>query len=204
MAKRKFTKIWESAINRYTLGGFLNGDLVKIKPNYKSHAAIKDNHSIITGLKGLIDSGCNLRITNVKNKYPAVMAGDNTDFKGCNVEIDIAPEQSPGRYGPSHTVPSEILEIINTEPNLSPIPNKFKYDNKIKIKPEAAPVKSENEEVPFYGNKQATTAYVADKVTKTEHNLKNTDVKIPSVGPKNHKDPAENLPNYTSIYMRSM
>ena len=202
MGRRRFTKIWESAINRYTSGGFLPGDLVTLKPDFKKHELIKDNESLIGELKALVDSGSNLRITNVKNKYPTAMGGDNTDYKGMEFYVDIAAEMSPGKFGPSYTVPADVLEVIDTTPNLTPIPNKFKYDNKIQIKPKEH--KDENEEVPFYTpDGQNKKAYVGNKLQKTDHKLLNKNVTIPSPANKMRKDIAGEQPNYTAVYMQS-
>ena len=33
---KKFDTVYESVIQRYTVGGFLPGDIVKFRPDYKS------------------------------------------------------------------------------------------------------------------------------------------------------------------------
>ena len=41
----KFDEIFESVVSRYTVGGFLPGDLVKFRPDYKSCDCYKAMHS---------------------------------------------------------------------------------------------------------------------------------------------------------------
>ena len=145
----KFMKLYENNLSRYTNGGFSGGDLVKFK-----EGALKDdffkNHpaEILERVKELIGSGLNLRVTNIKPKYPVAGSGINSDGAGVDFSIEIAQELMPGKVIKHITVPASLLERIDVYPSLPPIPKVLEYDNKIQLKPRLVGSKREdNEEV---------------------------------------------------------
>lgn len=160
--KKRFLKLYESTINRFTNGGFLTGDVVKLKPNAFRHKSFGDNSEIKDQIKAIMSSDLHLRVTNVKNAYPAVMGAGNTDY--INPEgrmVDIAQEIAPGRYYNTITVPGEVLERVtdgDATNSLPSIPNSFKKPDPSQIKP--------------------------TEVKNDQHNLLNKNVKIPSVDAK--------------------
>ena len=42
---KKFDAIFEAVVSRYNVGGFLPGDIIKFKPDYKSSDTYKAMHS---------------------------------------------------------------------------------------------------------------------------------------------------------------
>lgn len=160
--KKRFLKLYESTINRFTNGGFLTGDVVKLKPNAFNHKVFDGQEETKSHIKAMMDSDLNLRVTNVKNAYPAVMGGSNTDYASPKERmVDVAQEIAPGRYYNTITVPAEVLERVTDgdETNsLPPVPNSIKKADPSQIKP--------------------------TEVKNDTHNLDNTNVRIPSVDAK--------------------
>ena len=67
----QFLKLYESAIQRFTRGGFLIGDLVKFKENYSSDNFFKKQAvNYIEKINEFVKSGLNIRVSAVKPVYP--------------------------------------------------------------------------------------------------------------------------------------
>jgi len=196
---RKFVKLYESALQRYTNGGFLTGDHVIFKEGFQNDPWFK-NLGINTKekLKAMVESGLNLRISAIKNVLPAVGGAGNTDYTGVDYNIDITTEMAPGRYGDFATVPARLLEPKSSYPNLPPVPEVFKKDDPGKraaIKPKK--VKDEANEVPFLSPRDTRLSDLGNgKLSKGDRELLNTNVKIPSSPAKGHSDPASYTANY--------
>lgn len=159
--KKRFIRLYENNIDRFTNGGFLVGDIVKIKPGSYNHKAFEGQEEIKAQIKSLIDSDLNIRIINIKNKYPGVMGANNTDYiNPFGRTVDIGQEIAPGRYYNTTSVPDAILERIPTYPGLPPIPDSMKRADKSHI---------DTKEV---------------ENTDKNRSLQNKNVKIPSVDAK--------------------
>jgi hypothetical protein len=73
----KFINLYESAIQRFTRGGLLVGDLVKFKNNVFSDDFFKNQSSnYFTKIKGFVDSGLNIRISSIKPVRPSYQTGN--------------------------------------------------------------------------------------------------------------------------------
>jgi len=197
--KRNFVKLFESALQRYSSGGFLTGDVVVFREGAMSDEWFKSlGSNTKEKIKNMVNSGLNLRVSAIKNKYPNVGGAGNTDFIGSDVDVDITSEIAPGRYMDFVTVPGRLLEPKSSYPNLPEVPEVFKKDDPSKrtnIKPEV--VKDEQEEVPFFSPAQTRLSDVGNKkLSKGDRELKNQNVKIPSSPAKGHNDPASYTANY--------
>jgi hypothetical protein len=195
--KKRFLKLYESALTALNHSGFLVGNIVKFKDNVLKHEFFKtQSDSILDAVKSLIDSGNTLRVTNVVNKYPAVGGAGNPDNIGPDYSIEVSEDTGGGRLGKGVLVPSSVLIKIDTTPNLEPVPDNRKYDNKIKIKP--TEVKDEAEEVEFYSTARTRTSDLGNgKLSKGDRTLNNVNVSIPASPAEKHKDPA----SYTATYL---
>jgi hypothetical protein len=198
--KRNFVELYESAMQRYTLGGFLAGDLVTFKEGALRDPWFKDKGTnTVEKIKNMMNSGLNLRVSAIKNIYPSVYGAGNTDYNGDQVNLDITSEIAPGKYMDFITIPSRLVEPKSTYPNLPDVPEVFKKDDpskKVHIKPKK--VKDENQEVPFYSPGQTRLSDVGNKkLSKGDRELLNTNVKIPSTPAVGHADPA----SYTAKYL---
>lgn len=132
MSARKFLEICESVLTRTERGGFLVGDMVEITDFNKIDGNIRD------GLKELVDQGVNIKVVDIVNKYPSEKPGSQLNNSG-DVILVVSADYGGGRYVGKFTVPTTCCKVIDTYPNLHPIPDALKRDNMITIKPEAVP-----------------------------------------------------------------
>jgi hypothetical protein len=195
--KKRFLKLYESWLTRYNHGGFLQGYIVKFKADALKHYFIKtQSDELVKNLKDLIKDGRTLRVTNVINKFPAVMGTGNPDDVGPDFTVEVGIDEGGGRIYKTAIAHVGMLDKIDTVPGLEEVPDRNKYDNKIKIKP--VEVKDEAEEVPFYSPARTRTADLGNKkLAPTETKLKNVNTAIPASPNVDAKDPAF----YTAKYM---
>lgn len=188
---RKFLKLVENTITRMSNGSFLTGDLVKLAKNYKSKDSYKKlNDAQKEYIDTYFDSDKNYYIVNVKTDALTPGPG-NSDNRGTTFYVDVALELANGRYDNQGkvTVPSDILERIDTGINRHPVPDSDRYENKVQIDPVEA---EENEE------QQQTMTQQGDSLKKSEISNPRQNTKIPS-------SPATKSPavkeSYTANYM---
>jgi len=200
MMKRRFVNIFESVMQRYTNAGFLAGDVITFKKDALNSDWIKSlGLNTQEKIKQMINSGLNLRVSSVKNVFPNVGGAGNTDFTGTKVNLDITSEIAPGRYADFVTIPSEVVDVKGSYPNLPEVPDVFKKDDPGKrshIKPKKLE-KSKNE-TPFLAPNQTKQSDLGGgKLSDGDRELNNTNIKIPSSPAKGANDPA----SYTYQYL---
>jgi len=196
MKKRRFIELYESWLLRNNHSGFLVGDIVKFKPDALKHEYVKtQSDEIKKAIEHLFNCKGTVRITNVINKYPAVFGAGNSDNFGPNFSVEVSEDEGGGRLGTSAVVHANMIERIDTTPNLEPVPDKAKYQPRINIKP--VPVKDEAEEVPFYSPARTRTSDIGGgKLSSGDRTLKNVNVKIPATPSTGAADPAQYTANY--------
>lgn len=198
---KRFNKLFEATLSRYTRGGFLTSDRVKFIDNALKNDFFKNQpESVKTAVEELINSGLNLRVRNVKSAMPAVMGAGNPDDYGYSFSVEIVPEIAPGTYDVNKavTVPAILVAHLNDGVNLPPVPDKLKYDNKVQIKPKPVEeVLKTEDKSNFNPVSQTHTSDVNGKPNKGDRVLNNVNVAIPSSPAVNQKDPAA----YTAQYL---
>lgn len=196
--QNKFLNLVENSLSRYSNGGFLVGDIVKLVANYKSKACYKDlNDTIKKFVDDLSKTDKSLRIVDIKTYYPSGAPGDNSN-RGTCFNIDIATEFAPGSYDLQNkvTVPSDILEPANVYPSLAPIPDSLRKKERINM----TPVKpEEDEEMPNNPYAQTLMSQDGEKLVRGDRALLNKNVKIPS----NTVKGSNTVGTYTKMYMAS-
>ena len=200
--KKKFLQILESTLNRNTRGGFLVGDIVKFKDNYKSLTSFKAlNDEVQRKLITYASSDLPVRVSNIKNHYPSAQPGNDDNMIGV-VTLDLSQEVSPGRFHEYVTCPADCVEVNNVYPNLTPVAGSIKYDNKEQIKPVEVSKYEEDEQeiVANQTRKTSQTPGVATATSQSETNLQNTQVKIPNGNPASIEKQG-GIKSYTSIYL---
>jgi hypothetical protein len=131
-----FDEIFESVVGRYEAGGYLPGDLVKFRSNYKTCAAYK---AMPTDMQREVDdlANCKLNISviQVGDKLSGNSAGNQ--FKTAdNAVITIAADQGGGRTYGRVTVSPEMIDRIQMDNiNHPPVPDEWKRKDNINIKP---------------------------------------------------------------------
>lgn len=194
---KRFVKVYESIITRYNHGGFLTSDVVKFIDNVLSDQFFKTvDDEYKQKVKEYVDCKDTLRIKNVKSTFPAVMGAGNPDYNGYSFSIEVTREIAPGKFSnDSVVVPQHLLIKVHNEPNLPEIPDKFKREDNIQIKP--IEVKSEDEEVPFFSPGRTHTSDKGNKKdSPSDTHLLNKNVKIPSSPAKGASNPASYTANY--------
>lgn len=107
MSKVPFTTIYENFVNRYSQGGFLQGDYVKLTKDAAKCSELSTQHKAL--VKELIKTNARLRVVNIQSKHSnisALPAGTASDFRAI-----IAPEISPGLTGGYIVVPMNCIEL---------------------------------------------------------------------------------------------
>jgi hypothetical protein len=196
----QFLKLYESAIQRFTRGGFLIGDLVKFKENYSSDNFFKKQAvNYIEKINEFVKSGLNIRVSAVKPVYPNSYSPGNIQNEAESFLIDIVLEKAPGLYYDFVTVPAHVLEHIDTGINLAPVPDALKRPNDEIIDPEEV---SQSADPTSYLTpyRQTLTSDKGDnKDVKSEITLPTKNTRIPSSPAEGDKDPA--VASYTARYM---
>ncbi len=133
---QKFDAIFESVIQRYQAGGFLTGDPVKFKANYKSSDTYKGMPPHMQqAVDELATSGLNIVVTQVGGKVSPSSAGDQ--FRTPNgTQITIAGDQGGMRHYGFLTISPDMIELQDNGPNLPPVPDQFRKDDVVIIKPQ--------------------------------------------------------------------
>lgn len=114
----KFEKLFECYSKRYELGGFLVGDFVVFRPDFKNSDCYKAmNSNMKEQLDTLSDSGVPLRVSGLGNKY-----GTNTNLERYitpdDVVVTVSADEGGGRWMGKIAVAGSMLDI-------SPIVNPF-------------------------------------------------------------------------------
>ena len=197
--QKQFDTVLEHALNRFTNGGLLVGDLVKFKKDWAKHKDLESQHEVLMQIRSMIEQGYNLRVTNLANRFPAVMGGDNTDYSNPARKVaTVAQEIAPGRYYNYVSLPADLLEPVDTYPNLPPIPDKM-------VRPDKSHIKQKEFKAPGIEDKASTSPgrqtrgsdHGDQKIQKGDRELTGKNVKIPSKPAKDAADPA----SYTYRYL---
>lgn len=197
----QFLKLYESAIQRYTRGGFLTGDLVKFTSNYTSDDFFKKQAvNYLQKIDEFVKSGLNIRVSAVKPVYPSGYKPGNIQNEAESFLIDIVLERAPGLYYEFITVPAHVLEYVDTGINHAPIPDSLRRPNNEIIDPEEVATMSNDPTSYLTPNRQTLTSDRGDnKDTKSDITLTDKNIKIPSSPAEGDKDPA--VASYTARYM---
>ncbi len=186
----KFVKLYESAIQRYTRGGFLTGDLVRFKQGFQNDEFFKKQASnYLQKIDEFVKSGLNIRVSAIKAVYPSAYKPGNIQNEAESFLVDIVLEQAPGLYYQFITVPAHILEHIDTGINLAPVPDGLKYDNKCQAEPVPVNVPdSDSYQSPYRQTRTTDVGNSRDSRTNLQTPMAN--VRIPAMPAEGDRDPA--------------
>ena len=198
--RNKFLTLVENNITRYSNGGMLVGDIVKLADGYKSHEAFKDlSKDVQSAIEEFFKADdLNKRIINIKTYYPT-SAPNNEDNRGNCFTVEVAVELAPGRYYKERkiSVPNCILSVVKPEgANLPSIPDSLRKKEKINHKPMAP---EENEEVPNNPYVQTLMTQDGNKMSRGDKALLNKNVTIPSSPAKGMNSPMVAKQKFTAL-----
>jgi hypothetical protein len=192
---RKFLKLIENTISRYSNGGFLTGDVVELVSNYKS----KDSYKKLSDdekdyIDSYFDSDKNYRVVNIKTSQATPGPGNNLN-RGDDFTVEVALEMGGGRYDMQGKVSlnADLIKKVESPDEMfdSPkIPDSDRYDNKVQIDPKDV---SEEDEVEI-----TRVTQQGDSLKRSNLELPKQNTKIPSKSAT--PSPAVNE-SYTAQYM---
>lgn len=162
----RFDILLESTRARYTQGGLLVGDLVKVKKEaLTSEWAKKQASNLIEKLKEFVETPLNIRVSAVKALRPAVSGSVQPENQVDDYYCDVVIESAPGLYADFITLPINLLEYIEPDINLAQVPDEFKQKT-----PEGNPTEVEISETdnPIDAAKQ-TQSTEGDKQLPTQN-----------------------------------
>lgn len=189
---KQFLKICESQITRYTRGGFLIGDCIKFVDKFKSSESFKSMPAVTQKLiDHMIETGLNIRVTGINNKYPSRAPGNDENMNG-EVALNIALDNSGGRYTHYCTIAPDLVMPLDFTPGLAPIPDALSRPNNTQIKPIEFKVDDKHISRQTMGNDR--------KMAKTQLSLPSKYVKIPSSTAKGASSPS--VDGYTINYLK--
>lgn len=123
----KFETLLENTRSRYTMGGLLVGDLVKVKNEaLTSDWAKKQSSNLIEKLKEFVDTDLNVRVSSVKALRPSVSSGVHAESQVDDYYCDIVIETAPGLYNQFITLPIALLDAVEQDVNLAEVPESLK------------------------------------------------------------------------------
>lgn len=155
MFEDKFTKIFESNFNRFQGGGLLAGDVVKFIDNAINDKWFDGQTSTIKDkVQEILNTDLNLRVASVKALRPAADGGAQQDQQTDNFYCDVALERAPGLYTDIMTIPVHLIQVVDLEGNLAPIPDSLRADDQSHIEPREVDLKpGEDEHCAVWGTK---------------------------------------------------
>lgn len=133
----KFDTIFESNFSRFQGGGFLTGDVIKLKSDWNSCEWCKTApEQMIDKLKELADSDLLLRVSSVQALRPSVSSNVAQNHGADDFFVDITQETAPGRFtGQFIKIPQEMIELDGPNDRLPDIPDSLKRDETVDLKP---------------------------------------------------------------------
>ena len=134
---KKFRTLFESNFQRFQGGGFLTGDLVRLKKEIlNSEWGKRAAGPMLEQVQKFLESDLNIRISSVKTLRPQVQGSVQADIGASNSYFaDITLEKAPGLYLDFLEVPCEFLENLDPGINLPPVPASQKRDDEVVIDP---------------------------------------------------------------------
>lgn len=161
----KFDTLFESNFSRFQGGGFLTGDVIKLKSGWESDAwSVNAPAQVVEKLRELAESDLVLRVSSVKALRPAVNSSIDQSQGVDDFHVDITQESAPGRFtGVFVTLPQHLIELNGPNDTLPDVPDSLKRQEDVDLKPKE--LKTEGEGDNFI-NPQSQTG-TDDKVNKS-------------------------------------
>jgi len=134
---KKFDSIFEAVVSRHQAGGYLPGDIVVFRSNYKSTDCYKDlPKKTQQDLDEMVKSGLNIKVVSVGDNLSGSNA--NNQYKtSLNAVITVAADHGGGRYYSAITITPDMIDFAeNDGVNLPKIPDQFRRDDKFNFKPQ--------------------------------------------------------------------
>jgi predicted outer membrane repeat protein len=170
----KFDTLFESNFSRFQGGGFLTGDIIKLKDGWESDAwATNAPVQVVEKLRELAGSDLVLRVSSVKALRPAVNSSVDQSLGVDDFHVDITQESAPGRFtGVFVTVPQHIIELNGANDTLPDIPDSLKREEDVDLKPKELKNEGEGDDFTNPGSQTGMN-------DKTNRNMTDTNTTLP-------------------------
>jgi hypothetical protein len=171
--KGKYDTLIETAITRFEMGGIMSGDLVKFRKDALKHEKIKNGtEQYKETIKAMMDSDLNIRVSAVKSIRPTT-TGNYEGGYGAGTRsptdhfVDISLEYAPGLVRDPITVPIEVLDLVDMDGNLAPVPDSLKREGE-NTKPKDVKSSDDNRKNPDKNTKPEFEAKTVDGRSQTK------------------------------------
>ena len=179
---KKFDKIYESVVSRANVGGYLPGDLVQLRPDYKSCDCYKAMNTLMKKeLDELAKSNLNIKVVQVGDRLSGASAG-NQHKRADDVVLTIGADQGGGRTFSTITVAATMVDLLDPG-NPSPgVPKEFYRDDEKYLNGKAEKYVPDNNNITRVtdkGNGKNTPTQLklaGESVKATKDNLKLGDI----------------------------
>lgn len=187
--RSKFDILFESNFARFQGGGFLTGDVIKLKQGWNTDEWCKTAPAqLIETLNDLDSSDLLLRVSSVKAIRPAVNSSVDQALQVTDFHVDVVQETAPGRFsGKFITIPQHLIELNGPNDRLPDVPESLKRKDDVDIKPRELSVQSEEQGDDFTNPVKQTNSN--DNVNKK---MTSKNISLPG---------ATGADSYTSRYM---
>ena len=197
--------LYETYVSRYTRGGFLTGDLVRLKKGFENLESFKKlDPNVQQKLKDYAASDINIRISGIVNKYPSHQPG-NTDNSTGDVSVTISQETAPGRYDGFVNAAPDLFDTVDVYPNRMPVPNSMVRPNGTQIDPSDFEYDNEYIGTDPLKSQIGTGTELKAPEQGEDKELDNVNIPIDQFGANNNWDDLApgggNLPDTGSIYI---
>lgn len=213
MKNSKFNPLFETIYSRFQNGaGFLAGDVVKLKSNYKNLECYKNlGENVKQRIEDIVKTGNNIRVGRLHNSHFSNSYGA---FGGTDAPATLADcyeEVAPSFWRNLVTVPVECLETNNPALDLPPVPEGQKdkqraYQKPLEVAKDKPNKGAEIDEQTKVGKKQTHAQKgdykLATDNTKLDHANKYNDEK-PSKA-EGQKEVKELKENVEDVYARML
>lgn len=213
MKNSKFNPLFETIYSRFQNGaGFLAGDVVKLKSNYKNLECYKNlGENVKQRIEDIVKTGNNIRVGRLHNSHFSNSYGA---FGGTDAPATLADcyeEVAPSFWRNLVTVPVECLETNNPALDLPPVPEGQKdkqraYQKPLEVAKDKPNKGAEIDEQTKAGKKQTHAQKgdykLATDNTKLDHANKYNDEK-PSKA-EGQKEVKELKENVEDVYARML
>lgn len=126
---KKFDDIYEAVISRYEVGGYLPGDVVKFRSNYKSSPTYKAMNSVMQSeLDELAKSGLNIKVVQVGPRTYNHSISVNPKA-ASDVLITIAADVGGNRNYGRITVSPDMIDMEDANNPTPKVPDEMKRDD---------------------------------------------------------------------------
>ena len=179
---KKFETLLENTRARYTMGGLLVGDLVKVKKEaLTSEWAKKQAQTLVEKLKQFVETDLNVRVSAVKALRPAVASAVHAESQVDDFYCDVVIETAPGLYMDFITLPINLLEAVPQDINLAEVPDSLKQEA-----PDGTPteVKTEETDDPMHPGKQTGVKEGDKTLADTNTTLDHAEEPVDNFGTK--------------------